>query len=179
MKTLVVYYSRTGNNRFLAEKIAKACGGDIEEIRPRAPGLLLLILASLLKLSAGNRALERKVGEYDAVVLCGPVWMGQLISPLRDFVTGNRAKIRKLYFATCCGCGDAEKDTKFGYTRVFALLRSALNGAFAGGTAFPIELIVPEELKGNSEAIMNIRLREDTFTGKILERYNQFIKQLA
>jgi flavodoxin len=32
MKSLVVYYSRSGNTRFVAEKISQKIGGDIEEI---------------------------------------------------------------------------------------------------------------------------------------------------
>jgi len=32
LKSLVVYYSRTGNTRFVAEKIAKEIGADFEEI---------------------------------------------------------------------------------------------------------------------------------------------------
>ena len=32
MKSLVVYYSRSGNTRFVAEQISQEIGGDIEEI---------------------------------------------------------------------------------------------------------------------------------------------------
>ena len=32
MKTLTIYYSRSGNTKKLAESISKAVGGDLEEI---------------------------------------------------------------------------------------------------------------------------------------------------
>jgi hypothetical protein len=35
MKTLVVYYSRTGNAKFVAETAAKELGADVEEIVDR------------------------------------------------------------------------------------------------------------------------------------------------
>jgi len=35
MKTLIVYYSRTGNNKTLAEYLQKDLNADIEEILPK------------------------------------------------------------------------------------------------------------------------------------------------
>ena len=47
MKSLVVYYSRSGNTRFVAEKISQEIGGDIEEIidKKRRNGLVGFVLS--------------------------------------------------------------------------------------------------------------------------------------
>ena len=44
MKTIVVYYSRKGSNKYLANKIAKDLTCDIEEIRPRINAYLLFLM---------------------------------------------------------------------------------------------------------------------------------------
>jgi len=47
MRSLVVYYSRRGNTRFVAEKISQEIGADIEEIidKKKRKGLLGFILS--------------------------------------------------------------------------------------------------------------------------------------
>ena len=177
MKSMVAFYSKTGNNRFLAKKIADALSCDIHEIKPRLNAMPLLLLFSLLKTSLGIKALRHKISEYDRIIVCGPIWMGQLISPLRDFIRKYRASIKKLYFATCCGGGDAEKDGKFGYAKVFQQVKSILGDTCALCEAFPIMLIVPDNKKDDSQAIMNIRLSDDTFKGEILRKFEDYIQK--
>ena len=86
MKTLVVYYSHTGNNRFLAERLARDMKGDIEEIKPRLNVFFFLIFSSFLHITFGIKDLEHDIASYDKVLLVGPIWMGNLITPLRSFV---------------------------------------------------------------------------------------------
>jgi len=178
MKTLVVYYSRSGNNRFLAEKLAKDISGDIQELHPWINAFALLAIASLTHCSFGNKKIKTNIQEYDAVIMCGPIWMGQLISPLRDFMRKSRKQIKKLYFVTCCGGGEDTKDSKFGYSQVFNQAQLLLDGAYAGAEAFPIDLIVPPELKGKSEEIMKLKLNEGNFKGAIADKYAAFIKTI-
>jgi flavodoxin len=178
MKTLIVYYSRSGNNRFLAEKLAKDISADIQSLRPRVNAFALLAIASLTHLSLGNRKLKTNIADYDAVIMCGPIWMGQLISPLRDFLNKHRKHIKKLYFMTCCGGGEDSKDSKFGYSHVFNQAQLLMDDAWAGAEAFPIDLIVPSEMKGKSEEIMKLKLSPENFKGLIAERYAAFLRTI-
>jgi menaquinone-dependent protoporphyrinogen IX oxidase len=178
MKTLVAYYSHGGNNRFLAEKLARDTGGDLVELRPRVKSFGFVLIASLTHLSFGNRKVRFPVADYDAVILCGPIYMGMLVAPLRDFMKSNRKKLKRLYFATCCGGGKKDKDTKFGYNAVFAKARAILGEKLAGCTAFSFELFAAEELKENPDGIMKIKLTEDKFTGAVAARYTEFLGEL-
>ena len=178
MKILIVYYSRSGNNRFLAEKLAKECNADILALRPWINAFALLALASLTHLSFGNHKIKTNVDEYDTVIVCGPIWMGQLISPLRDFIRKFRKLIKKLYFVTCCGGGEDTKDSKFGYSQVFNQAQLLLDSAWVGAEAFPIDLIVPPELKGKSEEIMKLKLSDENFKGPIADKYAAFLKTI-
>jgi len=125
MKSIVVYYSNTGNNKYLAEKIANDKEFNLYEISPRVKSSFGLILSSLLKISFGIHDTSKNIKDYDAVILCGPIWMGQLISPLSDFLKKYKDDIKKLYFITCCGSGEDTKDTKFGFTKVFEKIKVA------------------------------------------------------
>jgi len=172
MKTLVAYYSHGGNNKYLATKIAQDCQGDLLEINPRLNGFFFILISSLLKISFGIRKSNIDIRMYDKVVLCGPVFMGQLVSPLLDFLNKNRNGIKKLYFITCCGGGESTKDTKFGYNSVLNKVKFLMADAYAFGAALSIDLLVSDDLKDNSEQIMKIKLNDSTFHGKIVDEYN-------
>lgn len=173
-KTIVYYYSNKGNNRFLAEKIAESLSSDLEEIRPRINFFPLF----LLNFHLGNRPSRNNISDYDTVILCGPIWVGKLIPPLRSFILSYKDSITKLIFVTCCGSSDALKDEKFGHGTVFKKVRYILGDKCALCQAFPIVLVLPEEKKTDSETIMNTRLSGHNFKGEIVERYNNFISKV-
>ncbi len=179
MGTLVAYYSHTGNNRFLAERLASDLKADIEPIRPRLDVFFLLIFSSLLHITFGIRKLEHDVGSYDKVVLVGPIWMGNLITPLRSFVKKYQKDIKTLYFVTCCGGGDEQKDDKFGYKAVFRKVESYYHRAPAHCEALPIKLVVPKDKWKDDDAMMKARLTEETFKGPIVDRYDSFLSHIV
>jgi menaquinone-dependent protoporphyrinogen IX oxidase len=174
MKSIVYYYSRKGSNRFLAQKIARDLKCEIEEIKPRLNVHLLMIMG----LNLGNRKLKTKVEDYDHVILCGPIWMGKLIVPLKNFVVKYRQKIRKLIFVTCCGSSFKDKDNKFGHNLVFNQVKSLLNDKCLHCEAFPIDLVVPAELKEDSAAFMKVHLNNENFKGEIISIYDAFISRI-
>lgn len=179
MKTLVVYYSRTGSNTYLAEKIAHTLRGDIEAITPRLNLFPMLLLFSWLNISLGVKALTHRVDDYDAVIVCGPVWMGQCISPLRDVIKKHGTRIKHLYFATCCGSSDSTKDDKFGYAKVFLQVKRLAGDMCVHCEAFPIGLVLPEDKQDDSDAVMKTRLSDHNFTGHIQRRLENFIQKVA
>jgi len=174
MKTIVCYYSHKGSNRFLANRIAKDLNCEIEEIKPRLNAHLLM----LMKINFGNRKLRAKTEDYDRVILCGPIWVGQLIVPLKNFVKKNISKINQLVFVTCCGSTFEKKDEKFGHNLVFNELKTIAGDNCAHCEAFPISLILPEEQKDNGDVIMKTHLNEDNFTGEIVTIYDNFIQKI-
>lgn len=178
MKTLVLYYSKSGNNAYLAGKIARSLNADIEAIRPRFGAFAVLALFSALKKSFGIRKLTHDVSSYENIVLCGPIWMGMLISPLRDVINQYRNDIKKAYVATCCGGGDAMKDDRFGYAPVFAQVLELLGEKCVLCEAFPIDLLQPPGSPKDDAALMKIRLSDANFTGAIQERFNRFLSNI-
>jgi hypothetical protein len=178
-RTLVAYYSRTGSNRYLAERIASSLNADLEEIRPRLGAFWLMITLSAIGWSFGVRRMQRNPADYDRAILVGPIWVGSLITPLRGWLRRYRNQFKAIHFATCCGSSDEIKDDKFGYARVFGKVRTVGKGSIGECEAFPIPLVVPKELEGNDEAIMKIRLSDANFKGTIAERYDQFLSRIG
>ena len=178
MNALVAYYSNTGNNKYLAERIAKDKNCDLVEIAPREKKFFGLMMSSLLKISLGIHGIAKNIKDYDAVILCGPIWVGQLISPLSDFLKKYGSDIRKLYFITCCGSGEGSKDTKYGYDKVFEKIRTLMSGKLLFAEALSVELVTPEEMKGNGEEAMKIRLSDENFKGEMLKKYASLIDRI-
>jgi flavodoxin len=174
-KTIVVYYSRKGSNKYLAEKISKSLSCEIEAIRP----WLNIFTLFLLNIHLGIRPLKHNIKEYDKVILCGPIWMGKFIPPLRSFVTKYSDSIHKLIFVTCCGSTYAKKDEKFGHGLVFNEVADILKDKCVLRQAFPIGLVMPEGKKEDSDAFMKTHLNDENFKGEIAGIYEEFINKVS
>lgn len=173
-KTIIIYYSKTGNNKFLATKIAKELNSDIEEIKPKLNAHLLLMMG----LNFGNKKLKHDLLEYERVILCGPVWMGQLIKPLKSFAIKNEQQIKDLVFVSCCGTSFEQKDKKYGHGKVFTEMQRLLNLKCSMCQAIPSSLLLTEEEKEDQQSVMAARLNESNFKGEILDTFNRFIEKL-
>ena len=174
MKKIVFYYSRKGSNRYLANRIAIDLKCEIEEIKPRINYLVLMLMG----INIGNLKLKTKVEDYDRVILCGPIWMGNLIVPLRNFVTKHINKINKMVFVTCCGSTFEGKDEKFGHNLVFKALKNLTGEKCTHCEAFPISLVLTEEQKKDPSADMKYQLNDENFKGEIVSIYNTLIHKI-
>ncbi|GAB1483101.1 hypothetical protein MASR2M78_19170 [Treponema sp.] len=178
MKTLVSYYSHSGNNRYIAEKIASELGADLYSIQPRLSGIVFQVLATLSNCSLGFWKKGLTLDQYDRVILCGPIWMGKLIAPLKDFLKKYDRGIRSLYFVSCFSLSYAQKDTKYGYSASFEQVRSLMGERYAGEAVFSIDYLVPEAKKGDGKELMKTHLSDENFTGEIAQRLTDFIGTL-
>ena len=174
MKTIVVYYSNKGSNKYLAEKISESLSCEIEEIKPR----LNIFVLFLMNINLGIKPLKHDIKEYDRVILCGPIWLGKLIPPLRSFIKKYFNKINKLIFVTCCGSTDAKKDEKFGYESVFKEVKNILKDKCILCQAFPIVLVLPDDKKEDTSAFMKTHLNDENFKGEIPELFSNFIRKV-
>lgn len=89
--TLIVYYSRTGTARQVAELMAAQSGWPLSEVcdeHPRAGWLgdMRCVLETVFGKRASYRYDGPDPGAFDQVVVLAPIWMGHLASPMRDFL---------------------------------------------------------------------------------------------
>jgi flavodoxin len=110
MKTLVVYYSRTGNTRGVAEKIAELLHADLDEIidKKNRSGMIGYLSAGKDAMTKANIDIGYKLNpaDYDMVVLGTPIWGSTITPALRTYLTAHSGTIKKTaFFATSGGSG--------------------------------------------------------------------------
>jgi flavodoxin len=100
IRAIVIYYSRSGHTRTVAEEIARAFGrADIEEIRDTAKrgglfGWFRSARDGMKKLSTPLASPGRNVADYDLVIVGGPIWAGGLSSPVRSWFQAHAGELR-------------------------------------------------------------------------------------
>lgn len=178
MKSIVIYYSRTGNNRYIAKKAQKDLNCDIEELKPMVKGIFLQAMATFTRLAPGIKKLSINISDYDRVILVAPVWMGSIIYPVYSFLKRYRNDIKELHYITCCGSNDEDKDGKFGYVAVFNKYRSILGDKCKSCTPFPVSLSLPEDKRDIDDEVMAAKLTDESFAGKLEDRYLTLVSEL-
>jgi hypothetical protein len=110
-KTLVVYFSRSGTTRCVAEAIARATGAELEELRELRSrggfwGWLRSGYEGTYRRAAELLPLTRDPSKYELVFVGSPTWNRALSSPVRGFLQMYRAALPNVVlFATSAGQG--------------------------------------------------------------------------
>jgi hypothetical protein len=107
MRSLVVFYSLTGNTRKLAEQAAQALEADLAEVRaPRyGHGFMAVLRATLDSVRHKTPAIEvagPPPQTYDYVLVMAPVWAGQAAAPIQAWLAAQRGKLRRAGFVLTC-----------------------------------------------------------------------------
>ena len=109
MKALVVYYSRTGHTKKVAETIADMLSCDREEIvdtqwRSGPLGWLRSGYQTTKKSLTELKDLESDLSAYDLVIIGTPVWAGTVSVPVRTFVSQYKDLLCRIaFFSTHAG----------------------------------------------------------------------------
>ena len=117
MKTLVIYYTRTGNAKFIAETIAAELGADIEEVID-----LKSRQGKFGWLSAGRDAMggketeidqtKRTPTDYDLIIIGQPIWAGSPTPAIRTYMSKNDFSGKKVALFFSDSAGQAVEKTK-------------------------------------------------------------------
>lgn len=114
MKTLVVYYSRTGATRKVAEELARVLHADLEEIRSERSyrGLFGFLRGGHDSMRGTLPVIEpakNEPGDYDLVILAGPFWAGHAAPPLRAYLDAHKSEIKSVGFVLTLAASDAKQ----------------------------------------------------------------------
>ena len=110
MKTLVIYYSLSGNTRFIAEQIAAATNADLLELKPRkeinARGFSKFFQGGkqvMTKAQPQLVELDKDPGNYDLIFIGTPVWAGTYAPAIRTFLSCFDLAKKKIALFCCFG----------------------------------------------------------------------------
>lgn len=113
-KILMVYYSRTGNTKRVAEDFASRTGADIEaltDLKNRA-GLWQWFVAGKDAFRKHTTALgptKYAPAAYDLVVVATPVWAGDMTPAVRTYLMAHKNAIKNVAFFVTAGSAKQEK----------------------------------------------------------------------
>lgn len=100
MKTLVVYYSRKGYVQEAAMQKVRQENADFLELETIENTAGWYGFANCAKFAVTGKAMtlfpyETDVSAYDKVIICTPVWMGRICSPMAEFMKKEKHNITK------------------------------------------------------------------------------------
>jgi len=112
MKTLILFYSRTGTTRKVAEKLANVLGADIEEVsdninRSGLRGYIISGRDAVKKKLVKINPINHNVLDYDLVIIGTPVWAWSMSNPIRSLITEQKDNFKQVaFFCTQGGEGN-------------------------------------------------------------------------
>jgi len=117
MKTLVVYYSRSGNTKKIAEEISSKMKCDIEEIidnknRKGIIGWLKSGRDARSKNLTSIKEMRKTPERYDLLAIGTPIWAALMAPAVRTYINENKGKFKNVAFF--CTCGSSGDSTAFG-----------------------------------------------------------------
>ncbi len=103
MKSLVVFYSRTGITQKVAEAISEILECDIEEIRDTknrkgALGYLASFKDAVSKKLTTIEEIKKNPASYDIIIIGTPVWTSTMSTPIRAYISQNKQHFQEVAF---------------------------------------------------------------------------------
>jgi len=110
MKTAVVYYTRYGHNKVIAEAIAQELGAEQRQVRtPKEHGFLSMGFCSAFNVHMRIEPMDLDFSAFDTVVICAPIWAGKPAAPVYTFLRDAKLDGRKLAFCFSTGGGSSQR----------------------------------------------------------------------
>jgi flavodoxin len=101
-KPIIVYYSRTGKTRIVANTLNDQLSCEIEEIKSTEDregfwGVITCVLDSLLDRDDVIEPFNKDLKGYNPIIIASPIWIGKLSSPARTFIKQSGLNGKEVY----------------------------------------------------------------------------------
>lgn len=177
-KYLVLYYSKTGNSKFLAERISSILNCDLIRIVPIFDNVMFLFLLTRLNIGIGTNISKSSIKEYDEVIIIGPLWGGLINAPIKNVLRKCFKANKIVHFAISCDIPEKEKDHKYGYARSLNHAKEIGGSFMKTARAFSNALVKEHMARNDIEIPEKMSLSEENFKGEIEERLSRFVQEI-
>ncbi|UCD00731.1 MAG: flavodoxin family protein [Promethearchaeota archaeon] len=104
MNLLIVFYSRTGNTKNIAELITNSLNCEYEEIfdTKKRTGFIIGFIksgyAATRKKLTTLKEIQKNPELYDLIILGTPIWNKRMTPAIRTYITNNLSKFKNVAF---------------------------------------------------------------------------------
>jgi len=114
MKTLILFYSYTGNSKRFAENLSKKIDADIEEVKTdKRPGTIAAYVlgsfSAMRQKSVIIKPIQADISQYDHFILIAPIWAGNPAPAFNSMIDNLSAK-KSVELYLISGSGNSNKD---------------------------------------------------------------------
>ena len=114
MTNLIIFYSRTGTTKKVAELITENLSSDIEEIfdekkRSGSIGYMKAAKDAMRKKLATLKKYDKDPSSYDLTLIGTPIWAWNMSTPIRTYLSENKDKLKNVAFFCTEGSNGGEK----------------------------------------------------------------------
>jgi len=157
-KTLILYYSRTGNTKMCCEALQKELGADLIEIkdlinRDGGWGFFTGALGSMFNVHTNIDPLNPDLSPYKNIIIASPIWTGTLSTAIRTLIDKNLFDNKQVVMFTTTNAAEKEKYIEK------SKARAANNGAQVVGY---YQVVVKREVEGKKVDKPKQEIIEDT-----------------
>ncbi len=149
-QVLVVYFSRTGNNKKIATKTKEYLNCDIDEIIDLGGKNIITGIFAVIFKKKTKIMFEKDPEGYNFLIIVTPVWVGTIPPAVRAYILKNREKIKKIAILSISGNGKKN------------------------------EKLIPEiEFLINNKTLTNLLLTEKEFIkGNYKDKFKEFLQKV-
>lgn len=177
-KRLIVYFSKTGNSKFIAEKLANLLDADLREARASMQSIGWMFLFSALGWKIRTNLKPEDLKEYDELLVIGPIWGGSLISPLKDILMKCRKSGKPTHFAVTCETPEKDREGKYGYDQVLSKGRKLLESQAGQTAAFSASLVADPDTPQSLDPDKKVHFSDENYRGLITDRVLEFVRSI-
>lgn len=120
---LVIYYSRTGSTRWVAEELTRGLAAVCVEIQSKKDragviGGFTCVLDQLLDRDDEQKKPAVDLSAYDPIIIASPIWIHRLSSPVRTFLKQANLAGKAVYFVLTYHGHQTDADEKEMKTKI-------------------------------------------------------------